>query len=120
MLRKGKFQVLQFSSTMKIISLKVEVTNVPSGGKLGEDAHQAMLNITIPEALRYSGVRSKVRPSEGSRRLKDIHLIVISSVQVLNPFTSITKIHCWIVNTQFEYSACACRTMTCNALWTPQ
>ncbi|XP_034426036.1 integrin alpha-3b isoform X1 [Hippoglossus hippoglossus] len=57
--RKGKFQVLQFSSAMKIISLKVEVTNFPSGGKLGEDAHQAMLNITIPEALRYSGVRSK-------------------------------------------------------------
>ncbi|XP_060951066.1 integrin alpha-3b [Limanda limanda] len=57
--RKGKFQVLQFSSTMKIIRLKVEVTNFPSGGKLGEDAHEAMLNITIPEALRYSGVRSK-------------------------------------------------------------
>ncbi|XP_053269809.1 integrin alpha-3b isoform X1 [Pleuronectes platessa] len=57
--RKGKFQVLQFRSTMKIIRLKVEVTNFPSGGKLGEDAHQAMLNITLPEALRYSGVRSK-------------------------------------------------------------
>lgn len=39
----------------------VEVTNFPSQGKLAEDAHQAMLNITISDALRYSGVRSAVR-----------------------------------------------------------
>lgn len=45
---------------MKII-LMVEVTNFPSQGKLAEDAHQAMLNITISDALRYSGVRSAVR-----------------------------------------------------------
>ncbi|XP_069373483.1 integrin alpha-3b isoform X2 [Paralichthys olivaceus] len=56
--RKDRFQILQFSSNMKLIHLMVEVTNFPSGGKLGEDAHQAMLNITIPEALSYSGVRS--------------------------------------------------------------
>lgn len=47
----------------------VEVTNFPSTGKMAEDAHQAMLNITIPEALTYYGVRSSVRPLEGSRRL---------------------------------------------------
>lgn len=52
--RQGKFQVLEFRSTMKIIRLMVEVTN-----DQGEDAHQAMLNITIPDALRYSGVRSE-------------------------------------------------------------
>ncbi|XP_058476580.1 integrin alpha-3b [Solea solea] len=56
--RKGKFQVLQFNSNMKIIRLIVEVTNFPSAGRLGEDAHQATLNITFPDALRYSGVRS--------------------------------------------------------------
>nr|XP_020461843.1 integrin alpha-3 isoform X2 [Monopterus albus] len=56
--RQGKLQVLQFSSSMKIIRLMVEVTNFPTGGKLAEDAHQATLNITIPDALRYSGVRS--------------------------------------------------------------
>eukprot|EP00064_Thunnus_orientalis_P006862 superscaffoldBa00000734_g6881 len=56
--RQGKFQVLQFSSDMKIIRLMVEVTNFPSRGKVAEDAHQAMLNVTIPDALRYSGVRS--------------------------------------------------------------
>ncbi|KAK9529885.1 hypothetical protein VZT92_012455 [Zoarces viviparus] len=56
--RYGKFQKLQFNSNIKIIRLMVEVTNIPGGGKLGEDAHQAMLDITIPDALSYSGVRS--------------------------------------------------------------
>ncbi|XP_034415437.1 integrin alpha-3b isoform X1 [Cyclopterus lumpus] len=56
--RHGNFQILQFSSSIKIIRLMVNVTNFPAQGKLGEDAHQAMLNVTIPDALRYSGVRS--------------------------------------------------------------
>ncbi len=82
--RQGKFQVLQFQRNMKIISLMVEVTNSPAGGKLAEDAHQAMLNVTIPDALRYSGVRSAVRPLEGSTRLRNAPLLVISSFHVLN------------------------------------
>nr|CBN81252.1 Integrin alpha-3 [Dicentrarchus labrax] len=57
--RQGKFQVLQFNSNMKKINLMVEVTNFPGQGKLAEDAHQAMLNITIPDALSYSSVRSE-------------------------------------------------------------
>lgn len=71
--RQDKFQVLQFHSTMKIIRLMVEVTNFPGPGKLAEDAHQAELNVTIPDALKYSGVRSEVRPLEGSRRLANVH-----------------------------------------------
>ncbi|KAI3365602.1 hypothetical protein L3Q82_010686 [Scortum barcoo] len=55
--RQGKFQVLQFQRNMKIINLMVEVTNFPDGEKLAEDAHQAMLNVTIPDTLTYSGVR---------------------------------------------------------------
>lgn len=60
--RQGKFQVLEFTQSTKIIRMMVEVTNFPSAGKLAEDAHQATLNITVPEALVYSGVRSSVRP----------------------------------------------------------
>lgn len=67
MYRKGKLQVLQFSNDIKIIRLMVEVTNFPTDGKLAEDAHQAMLNITIPDALKYSGVRFEVCPLKGSR-----------------------------------------------------
>lgn len=92
--RHGKFQVLQFNSNMKIVRLMVEVTNFATGGKLGEDAHQAMLNITIPDALSYSGVRSMVRPLEGSSQLRNVHLFLISSDQVLNPFIKITNSHC--------------------------
>ncbi|KAM4524809.1 integrin alpha-3b isoform 2-T2 [Odontesthes bonariensis] len=56
--RQGILQVLQFNSQLKILILLVEVTNFPSSGRLAEDAHQAMLNITIPKALKYSAVRS--------------------------------------------------------------
>ncbi|KAK5850641.1 hypothetical protein PBY51_001502 [Eleginops maclovinus] len=56
--RDGKFQKIQFNSNMRIIILMVKVTNIASKEK-GEDAHQARLNITIPDALRYSNVRSE-------------------------------------------------------------
>lgn len=65
--RQGKFQVLQYNSNVKTVRLTVNVTNVPSPGKLAEDAHQATLNVTIPDALKYSAVRSLVCPLEGSR-----------------------------------------------------
>ncbi|XP_074518763.1 integrin alpha-3b [Halichoeres trimaculatus] len=58
--RRGKSQVLQFNSNIKIIRLMVEVTNIPDGGRLAEDAHQAMLNVTVPDALEYYGVRPAV------------------------------------------------------------
>ena len=64
---KGNMQVLQYSSDVKKVMLLVEVTNAPSQGKVAEDAHQAMLNITIPDVLRYSGVRSPVSPHGGGR-----------------------------------------------------
>ncbi|XP_034049610.1 integrin alpha-3b isoform X2 [Thalassophryne amazonica] len=57
--RDDAVQVLQFNSSVKKILLMVEVTNLPAPGKLAEDAHQAALNITIPDALRYSAVRSQ-------------------------------------------------------------
>ncbi|KAE8284387.1 Integrin alpha-3 CD49 antigen-like family member C Galactoprotein B3 [Larimichthys crocea] len=55
--RMDKLQVLQFNSNIKRLSLMVEVTNFPGQGKLAEDAHEATLNVTIPDALRYSSVR---------------------------------------------------------------
>ncbi|KAL0984277.1 hypothetical protein UPYG_G00139340 [Umbra pygmaea] len=56
---QGTHQLLQYSSSVKKVMLVVNVTNLPSPGKLAEDAHQAMLNISIPSTLRYSGVRSQ-------------------------------------------------------------
>ncbi|CAJ1080794.1 integrin alpha-3 [Xyrichtys novacula] len=57
--RQGEVQVLQYSSHVKKIRLMVEVTNRPDGGRLAEDAHQAALTVTLPDTLRYSGVRSQ-------------------------------------------------------------
>lgn len=57
--RQGNVQVFQYNSDIKLIWLLVEVTNFPAAGNVGgEDAHQAELNVTIPQALKYSGVRS--------------------------------------------------------------
>lgn len=64
---QGKRQVLQFNSSVKKIGLMVEVTNYPAAGKVAEDAHQVTLNVTIPDVLKYFGVRSTVCPLEGSR-----------------------------------------------------
>uniref|UniRef100_A0A8C7Z4B0 Integrin, alpha 3b n=1 Tax=Oryzias sinensis TaxID=183150 RepID=A0A8C7Z4B0_9TELE len=52
-----------------IIGLKVDVTNLKSPGKVAEDAHQTMLSVTIPNTLKYSGVRPSVCPSEGNMSL---------------------------------------------------
>lgn len=46
--------------------MMVDVTNMPDEGRLAEDAHQAVLNITIPPTLKYSGVRAQVSPHGGA------------------------------------------------------
>ncbi|XP_051792346.1 integrin alpha-3b isoform X1 [Erpetoichthys calabaricus] len=59
---KAGRQILQYSPDVKKLYVTVNVTNYPSATKEAEDAHQAILNITLPSALQYSGVRSdKVR-----------------------------------------------------------
>ncbi|XP_059893762.1 integrin alpha-3b [Gadus macrocephalus] len=55
--RKDLDQVLQYDSNVKKVVILVEVTNLPGEGKLAEDAHEAMLNISIPKSLSYFGVR---------------------------------------------------------------
>ncbi|KAI5627407.1 integrin alpha-3 precursor, partial [Silurus asotus] len=52
-------QTMEYNSSIKKLMLLVEVSNMPESGKQAEDAHQAMLNISIPLALTYSGFRSK-------------------------------------------------------------
>ncbi|KAK1798382.1 hypothetical protein P4O66_007844 [Electrophorus voltai] len=51
-------QVLLYDSSIKKLSLLVNVTNAPTAERPAEDAHNAVLNITIPPSLRYSGLRS--------------------------------------------------------------
>ncbi|XP_036407895.1 integrin alpha-3-like isoform X1 [Megalops cyprinoides] len=54
---QGGYQVMQFNSTVKKLTLMLNVTNLPAPGRLAEDAHEAMLNMTVPPSLSYSGVR---------------------------------------------------------------
>ncbi|KAJ8345650.1 hypothetical protein SKAU_G00298430 [Synaphobranchus kaupii] len=55
---QGGHQIMQFNTGVKKLWLVVDVTNLPDSGNLAEDAHQAVLNITVPSALHFSGVRS--------------------------------------------------------------
>ncbi|CAM4705194.1 integrin alpha-3 isoform X1 [Caretta caretta] len=50
-------QVLQYSRDVRKLHLSINVTNAPSTGTNGEDAHEAQLNITVPPALLPSSVR---------------------------------------------------------------
>ncbi|XP_050980001.1 integrin alpha-3b isoform X2 [Labeo rohita] len=53
-------QTMEFNSNIKKLVMMVDVTNMPDEGRPAEDAHQAMLNISIPPSLKYSGVRRQL------------------------------------------------------------
>ncbi|XP_067397184.1 integrin alpha-3 [Emydura macquarii macquarii] len=50
-------QVLQYSRDVRKLHLTINVTNTPSTSADGEDAHEALLNITVPPTLLPSSVR---------------------------------------------------------------
>ncbi|NXX15704.1 ITA3 protein, partial [Podargus strigoides] len=50
-------QVLQYSRDVRKLYLSINVTNVPTTPSNGEDAHEALLNVTVPPSLLPSSVR---------------------------------------------------------------
>ncbi|NXG13119.1 ITA3 protein, partial [Grallaria varia] len=50
-------QVLQYSRDVRKLYLSINITNVPTTASNGEDAHEALLNITVPPSLLPSSVR---------------------------------------------------------------
>ncbi|NXD17305.1 ITA3 protein, partial [Nothocercus nigrocapillus] len=50
-------QVLQYSQDMRKLYLSVNITNKPTTASNGEDAHEALLNVTAPATLLPSSVR---------------------------------------------------------------
>ncbi|XP_077020838.1 integrin alpha-3 [Tamandua tetradactyla] len=48
---------LQFSKDFRKLLLSINVTNVPSQERAGEDAHEALLTLAVPPALLLSSVR---------------------------------------------------------------
>ncbi|NXL54717.1 ITA3 protein, partial [Podilymbus podiceps] len=50
-------QVLQYSRDVRKLYLSINITNVPTTPFNGEDAHEALLNLTVPASLLPSSVR---------------------------------------------------------------
>lgn len=50
-------QVLQYSRDVRKLHLSINITNVPTTPWNGEDAHEALLNVTVPPSLLPSSVR---------------------------------------------------------------
>ncbi|XP_078280460.1 integrin alpha-3b isoform X2 [Rhinoraja longicauda] len=76
-------QILEYNQQnnprVKLV-LQVKITNKPSDATNGEDAHQARLNVTLPDTLSYSGVRlDKIRCNP-----EDRHTLICD---IGNPFT---------------------------------
>ncbi|XP_051894653.1 integrin alpha-3-like [Pristis pectinata] len=75
--RKNGKQILEYnpqSNPRVKLVLQVNITN-ESTDLIGEDAHQAMLNITLPDTLSYGGVRSdkvKCDPKGSSTLICDL------------------------------------------------
>lgn len=58
--RQKDSQVLYYNGSINRLFLEVNTSNTPSPDRPAEDAHNAVLNISIPPLLIYSGVRTKV------------------------------------------------------------
>ncbi|NXI78603.1 ITA3 protein, partial [Rhipidura dahli] len=50
-------QVLQYSRDVRKLHLSINITNAPTTPWNGEDAHEALLNVTVPPSLLPSSVR---------------------------------------------------------------
>ncbi|XP_070408810.1 integrin alpha-3 isoform X1 [Nothobranchius furzeri] len=80
--------VLVYNSSIRWFLLEVNISNTPSAGRPAEDAHNAVLNISIPPALSYSGVI----PKADNSTLTDCSVEDTSVVcQLGNPFKSKQK-----------------------------
>uniref|UniRef100_A0A096M301 Uncharacterized protein n=1 Tax=Poecilia formosa TaxID=48698 RepID=A0A096M301_POEFO len=92
-------QLLNYNSSIRRLFLEVNVSNTASPGRLAEDAHNTVLNISVPASLVYSGVQQKAMKCsvEGATLL----------CQLGNPFRSNQKIEMFI---KFEPSAIALDT----------
>ncbi|KAL7379076.1 hypothetical protein ABVT39_022864 [Epinephelus coioides] len=100
-IRQKDSQVLHYDSSINRLFLEVNVSNTLSPGRPAEDAHNTVLNISIPASLIYSGVRTK----------GDIQTVVKCSVEDVvllcelgNPFKSNQKVQVLIIFQPSEIS----------------
>ncbi|GLD68392.1 integrin alpha-3-like isoform X1 [Lates japonicus] len=82
--RQNGSQVFAISNSIKRLSLEVNICNMPSLDRPAEDAHNAILNISIPPSLSYSAVRTKGDTSAPVKCSGDTVLLC----ELGNPFKS--------------------------------
>ncbi|XP_038565411.1 integrin alpha-3-like isoform X2 [Micropterus salmoides] len=91
---KKDSQFFYYKGGVNRLFLEVNVSNTPSPGRQAEDAHNAVLNVSIPPSLIYSGVRTK-----GDIQAK-VECSVVNAVlqcQLGNPFKSNQKVQVLII-----------------------
>ncbi|XP_050924543.1 integrin alpha-3 isoform X2 [Lates calcarifer] len=86
-------QVLHYNGSIKRLSLEINISNIPSLDRPAEDAHNAILNISIPPSLSYSAVRTKGDTSAPVKCSGDTVLLC----ELGNPFKSNQKVQVLII-----------------------
>ncbi|XP_034448731.1 integrin alpha-3-like isoform X4 [Hippoglossus hippoglossus] len=94
-MKKNK-QVLNYNSGINRLFLEVNVSNTPSQGRQAEDAHNAILNISIPPSLIYSGIRTKAVKADVTAAECSVHHTVLQC-ELGNPFKSNHKVQLFII-----------------------
>ncbi|XP_054908189.1 integrin alpha-3-like isoform X2 [Poeciliopsis prolifica] len=97
-------QLLNYNISIRRLLLEVNVSNTASPGRLAEDAHNTVLNVSVPPSLVYSGVQIK-GGSSGAIECSGEGATLLC--QLGNPFRSNQKIQMFI---KFEPSAIALDT----------
>ncbi|XP_043956081.1 integrin alpha-3-like [Gambusia affinis] len=97
-------QLLNYNSSIRRLLLEVNVSNTASPGRLAEDAHNTVLNVSVPPSLVYSGVQKKGGSSGAIECSVDGATLLC---QLGNPFKTNQKIQMFI---KFEPSAIALDT----------
>ncbi|XP_029986203.1 integrin alpha-3-like, partial [Sphaeramia orbicularis] len=64
---KGR-QLLVYNGSVHLLLLQVNVSNTPSPRQPAEDAHNAVLSVSVPPGLEYAGVRTRVPEPETRTR----------------------------------------------------
>lgn len=94
--RENGSQILHYDPDVKKLYLRIIVTNAKSPTSPGDDAHEAMLNITIPDELVFSAVSSRSCSFDGT---------ILCNLG--NPFRRNQKAE---INVTFEATGIALRT----------
>ncbi|XP_040919314.1 integrin alpha-3-like isoform X2 [Toxotes jaculatrix] len=97
-------QVLHYNASISRLFLEVVVTNTPSLGQPAEDAHNAIVNISIPPSLIYSGVRTKIVKGDTTAALKCLVEDIVLLCELGNPFKSNQEVKVLIIFQPSEIS----------------